>query len=358
MASRVLSGSGALTLWRGSAGSNQRPSTGPQLQEMTSAPWLAAQKKALASCWDPSWEIIRIGISLALGATPAAPTTPSAQATPAQAVPWLSPGRGRGSSSPLVASRGDTTLPALANSSWSMSTPSSMMANVTCSPWVRAWAAATLALALMLWPPIVVVARCHCCGNSARRPSWRTSSGWAYSTSSRSSSRWAMAKTSCPVPSGAAAKKALVAYGGSSLIRSPASSRASRQSSTGRSSRNFTNRFSVYSTGSPAGSTSTSPANRVSGACSSASLTSATDRPAPSRRRYTSTPTSGNSSTSSIPSSTAASGPATGPSRNDRPLRVRTATSSGSTSSCSRSPCRPPYITSGMPASCYLRLGR
>ena len=68
-------------------GSNQAPSAGPQLQEMTSAPLSAAQLNASASRCDPRPEASRIGISFAAGATPEAPFVPLAQATPAQAVP-------------------------------------------------------------------------------------------------------------------------------------------------------------------------------------------------------------------------------------------------------------------------------
>src|SRR3954465_8094833 len=63
---------------------------------------------------DPSCDIIRIGMSLARGATPDAPNLPSAEAPPAKAVPCFSSREfGRGSASFEVVSRGATTLPRL-----------------------------------------------------------------------------------------------------------------------------------------------------------------------------------------------------------------------------------------------------
>ena len=46
---------------------DQSPSVGPQLHEMTSAPFCAAQTKASASACEPSTEASRIGIRRALG---------------------------------------------------------------------------------------------------------------------------------------------------------------------------------------------------------------------------------------------------------------------------------------------------
>src|SRR5688572_10398002 len=97
MASRVLGGSGGTFLCSGSLLTHQRPSAGPELQEMTSAPLSAAHLNASASRCDPRPEASRIGISFACGATPDAPFVPLAQATPAQAVPWFSGSSGLGS---------------------------------------------------------------------------------------------------------------------------------------------------------------------------------------------------------------------------------------------------------------------
>src|SRR6267142_2505735 len=57
----------------GSLASHKRPSSGPQLHEMTSAPWSAAQTKASASRCEPRPDARRMGMSLAAGATPEAP---------------------------------------------------------------------------------------------------------------------------------------------------------------------------------------------------------------------------------------------------------------------------------------------
>ncbi len=73
IARRVESGSGTIWLWVGSAGSNQSPSGGPQLHEITSAPFCAAHTNASASACDPSSESRRMGMSWAIGATPDAP---------------------------------------------------------------------------------------------------------------------------------------------------------------------------------------------------------------------------------------------------------------------------------------------
>src|SRR5262245_29335527 len=123
MASLVLAGRATNRVCRGSLGFHHWPSAGPQLHEITSAPLSAAHRNASASRTDPRPDARRIGISLANGATPDAPSTPLAQATPAQAVPWLSPSSrlgtvsvGRGLLVWRVASRGATTLPAPPNS--------------------------------------------------------------------------------------------------------------------------------------------------------------------------------------------------------------------------------------------------
>ena len=107
-----------------------------------------------------------MGISRAFGATPDAPNSPSAQATPAHAVPCRSPKPGRGLPVPRVASRGATSLPPLRNSSWSRSTPSSMMAMVTPAPSASGHAASTLACASTAVPAIEVFFRCHWFGNA------------------------------------------------------------------------------------------------------------------------------------------------------------------------------------------------